>query len=374
MKFLVYVSHLLFLVLPGSVEDYLLINFYGFRYPILTLILPIIYFKDIFKNKITLFFTGVFILLSFIISFYHEENTGIMILYTYLVFSFDYKFTKSNLKWYKILILISLLIIIFQLIFQFLGLYRVDYGNNILSIGFHTTAGDPNFSGFIIAFFGYVYLKLSKNHRILNYAFLTLLIFSIILTESRGAALLLIPSVLTTIQFFQLSFIRRIFTVSFLVIVFYLFIFQFNSYFSKWQVTFESFTLEGVSSGRNYRIEDSFEYSNFFTLFNFKADIVPYHFMLNDPIFSPHNFYISTILSFGLTGFLIIIFFMKKFFLGFNTKDYDHKIFLFLIFFIVANIESYFLNVYVLYLMMPWLCFDQIKFKEHNTLASKLYL
>jgi len=361
LKHLIYISHLIILILPGSVEDYFLVELYGFSYPIQTILLPFFYFDNILKNRINLLFTVFYILLSLIISSYYEENTVILFLYTLLVLRFDHNFTQNNSRLLKVSLLSSVLILTFQLIFQFVGTYRVDYGVDILNKGFHTTAGDPNFSGFIIAFFGYIYFKFFRDKSLLNYAFLILMVFGVLLTESRGATLLLLPTVLIAIRFFNVSNKYKILIVISLTLCLYLLVNSYNDLFSKWNKIDHNLTLEVVSSGRNNRIEESLEYIDIFTFLNLKTNVVPYHFVVKDSIFAPHNFYLAVFLSFGLTSIFIIYFFLKKFFLGFKTSDYNHKIFLFFVFFIIANIESYFLNVYVLYLITPWLIIDKVK-------------
>jgi hypothetical protein len=240
-----------------------------------------------------------------------------------------------------------------QLILQVLGIYEVDYGMETENLRRHTSAGDSNFSGFLLALFSFVLLKLNNDgtkYSVVLLFFMALI--GILITQSRGALLLFIPSVLLFFRGLNTKYSIIVLVLILCVLFTNVYTLMGDSVFSRFNGFTENSDFEELSSGRAERIRLVFESSSdYLTFLGTQKNVVPLHFQ-NDitPLYSPHNFYLGVILHFGITGFFFIWVYLKLNLRCWKFISFESRLFLLLYLFLILNIELYSINAYVLYL------------------------
>jgi hypothetical protein len=327
MKTILYLAVLVFLLLPGSIRESFILYLGGYGFPIF-LIFGLLYFVPVFfRNLDFIDFLFLIIYLLIGLSIIPDGNKEIIIYYIllFLLLRLGHLLIpkqNKNLSWSIALFIFGISL---QLLLQFFGIYKVDYGDMQDVNRFHTSAGDSNFSGYLLAYFFYVFLKIQKiNSKYLNFIVSIFVISGVLITESRGATLLLLPNL------FRLLKNRGTLPYFYILIIFIAILIFSNTFnlFYRWNLT-DLRDFENFSSGRVNRVESIFIDAYNFNWFGKNKFIVPHFYDAVPSTYAPHNWYIAILLNFGVMGIVVLI-------IGLGT----------------LMTESYFINPHVIFLFI----------------------
>jgi hypothetical protein len=337
---------IIFLLLPGSIGPSFIIFVGDYGFPVFVL-LACIYFLPAAINTLKIF-DFIFLLFYLIVGLFYTSSDQREILFLFLCTYFIFRTRKLLMPNYNRILHYAIVLLILglssQLILQRLGIYKVDYGELDVSGRFHTSGGDSNLTGFFVALF--LFILLTFEYRKIVVVYVIAIIFGflgVLLTESRGAALLLVPSIFRLFQDGR----KFIYISIFLLSIVFISMDDLNNVFSRWK-TDNTQSAEDLSSGRISRIMAI--NSHHFAVFGDEKSSVPHLFDLKPAIYAPHNWYIGIVLNFGYVGLVLIFVFFANVKGVFLYLDLPSKIFILFFIFITLMTESYFLNLHVVYL------------------------
>lgn len=298
------------------------------------IILVVLGWKNLTQNRVLIgvFFAKLMLLMCVIDDDIEVEK---LLWFVQMCLVLNVLYRRKNISYKNILFLDAVICLIaIQLIFQYIGLYTVDYEDQTNVIRYHTTAGDSNISGVLLALFFVLRSILNDNLIIYKYLVLLIVVAGVIVSGSRGALILLLVPLLREFSFKRWLMVVIVITMA-LLLSDVLIIDRIKS----------SFSSGDVLTGRVYRVVKSLNELSSTGFFGKTFGIVPLHFTDIKFLLSPHNTYLGFLLQGGIVGGLTLFIFIVKFYR--LLKDIRGGIMLFMMMVVINfNTELYWLNPY----------------------------
>jgi hypothetical protein len=327
-------SSLLFLITPGRFEDLMLIRIGHTSIPLYMILLVLFVWKNLTKNRALI--GWIFAMLMLIMCIIDDDiEIEKLLWFAQMGLVLNVFYRKKIITYKNILVLDTVMCLIgIQLIFQYIGLYTVDYEDQTDVIRYHTTAGDSNISGLLLALF--FVLRSTIQDKLIIYMYLVLLIVfaGVIISGSRGALILLLVPLLREFSFKRWLMVVLVITLSLLL----------SDVLIVDRIV-SSFSSGDILTGRLYRVVKSLNELSSIGFFGKTFGIVPLHFTDIKFSLSPHNTYLGFLLQGGIFGALTLLIFSVKFYR--LLKDSRGGVMLFIMIVLINfNTELYWLNPY----------------------------